>query len=672
LVDRLYRDDHDGAEDDFADERTAARRSGPRGADPGVDAAARTRLGSPAEDAAPPRPADRSPANKAALLGSGPTAAPRGTPRTGAILDKASVSRAAGSSSTSGNPTVPGGEAGRDRRASQGRSSTAGNPTVPGGEPGADRRAPPGSSPAPGGRARAASPVIAAAHDSPSARAAMRALSADDSMDATVTALAAPPGSPPQAASSATSGAAAAAAAAEAEAQRLAVPVGEFDHTQTVLEQGKLRIAHAQSTIKRDAASALLGLAEPGPARMPSAEVLFDDPTRQIGNPSFNDSSASSTSRFDRGDPTFGDDRGDATTLTPPATSASPTGTLRSSAALPRRRGLLGDVRYIATVVFGLRRARRELAALAARQATRQQSRRHHLITLGRAAVTVEGFEHAVLGSAREQLSSIEDERSQHAGHVAAADAELTRVRREREARAKQYAVDIAALDAELVTTAKQLEPLAKQVAAIKRRGVDLHETLAQIDAKIAATEASLGSPPGGVLDRAEIQAEIAMLRADRKSIQSDEPAIAGQLDTLDPRIAALEAARGDAQRKRVEIATGEIDDQRRVEELLAAIGAKRKVVDRAGIDAEARRDKILFKLGERLYVDRPDDLIAELAPIDAIDLELGSADRRVMELREILASVDRWKLARGIALVVLVVAAGAALALWLTLFPPW
>ncbi|HMG24714.1 MAG TPA: hypothetical protein VK607_25430, partial [Kofleriaceae bacterium] len=670
LVDRLYRDDHDGAEDDFADERTAARRSGPRGADPGVDAATRTRLGSPAEDAAAPRPAERSPAGRAALLGSGPTAAPRGTPRTGAILDKASApgSRAAGSSSTSGTPMVPGGEAGRDRRASQGRSSTAGNPTVPGGEPEADRRATPGSSPTPGGRASAASPVIAAAQDAPSARAALRARSADDSMEATMPALAAPPGSPAQAGSSAGSGA----AAAEAEAQRRAVPVGEFDHTQTVLEQGKLRIAHAQSTIKRDAASALLGLAEPGPARMPSAEILFDDPTRQIGNASFNDSSASSTSRFDRGDPTFGDDRGDATTLTPPATSASPTGTLRSSAALPRRRGLLGDVRYIATVVFGLRRARRELAALATRQATRQQSRRHHLITLGRAAVTVEGFEHAVLGSAREQLSSIEDERSQHAGHVAAADAELTRVRREREARAKQYAVDIAALDAELVTTAKQLEPLAKQVAAIKRRGVDLHETLAQIDAKIAATEASLGSPPGGVLDRAEIQAEIAMLRADRKSIQSDEPAIAGQLDTLDPRIAALEAARGDAQRKRVEIATGEIDDQRRVEELLAAIGAKRKVVDRAGIDAEARRDKILFKLGERLYVDRPDDLIAELAPIDAIDLELGSADRRMMELREILASVDRWKLARGIALVVLVVAAGAALALWLTLFPPW
>src|SRR5207344_609709 len=107
------------------------------------------------------------------------------------------------------------------------------------------------------------------------------------------------------------------------------------------------------------------------------------------------------------------------------------------------------------------------------------------------------------------------------------------------------------------------------------------------------------------------------------------------------PRVAALEASRGEAERQRAELETDEHDDQRRVEELLAAIGAKRKVVDRAAADAEALRDKILFKLGERLYVDRPAGVTAELAPIDEIDLELGSADRRMMELREILASVD-------------------------------
>ena len=48
------------------------------------------------------------------------------------------------------------------------------------------------------------------------------------------------------------------------------------------------------------------------------------------------------------------------------------------------------------------------------------------------------------------------------------------------------------------------------------------------------------------------------------------------------------------------------------------------------------------------------------------------TADRRMMELREILGSVDRWKLARGIALLVAIVVAAGALAGWLIFYPPW
>jgi predicted nucleic acid-binding Zn-ribbon protein len=461
---------------------------------------------------------------------------------------------------------------------------------------------------------------------------------------------------------------------------RLAVPVGEFDHAETVFEQDKLRIAHGQATIVRDAASALLGLAEPLTTARPDATDLHGDATA----PDLRDPSASSTGRFERGDPTLGDERGDRTATSLAASGHAPSGTLRSSAALPRRRGMAGDIRYVATVVFGLRAARRELAEIATKQATRQQSRRHHLVTLGRTAVALPEFlasapratgfsdlssnalDHPALGPARDQLAGIEDERSQHAGHVVAADSELTRVRRDREAKAKQYVTDLAAIDRELVAFARRLEPLEKEVAGLRKRAADMHEGLRRIDAKIAATEASLSSVKGKKLDRAQVQAELATLRADRKAIQGDEPALAGELDALNPRIAAIEAARTEAQRKRTELEAAEHDDQRRVEELLAAIGAKRKVVDRAAAGAEAARDKILFQLGERLYVDRPGDLAGQLAPIDEIDAELGLADRRMMELREILTSVDRWKLARGLALLVVLLGALATLAGWL------
>src|SRR5690606_7288505 len=136
------------------------------------------------------------------------------------------------------------------------------------------------------------------------------------------------------------------------------------------------------------------------------------------------------------------------------------------------------------------------------------------------------------------------------------------------------------------------------------------------------------------------------------------EPAIASQLDALEPRIAALVATRGELQKKKTELDKAEQDDQKRTLELLEAIGAKRKVVERAAAEAEEARDKALFELGEQLYVDRPAALTPQLSPIDQIDLELGEGDRRMMELKEILSNVDRWKLARGLAMILLALGA--------------
>jgi hypothetical protein len=46
--------------------------------------------------------------------------------------------------------------------------------------------------------------------------------------------------------------------------------------------------------------------------------------------------------------------------------------------------------------------------------------------------------------------------------------------------------------------------------------------------------------------------------------------------------------------------------------------------------------------------------------------MELGEADRRAMELREILSTIDKWKLARGIAVIVLVLGAVGGFTGWL------
>ncbi|HLL21998.1 MAG TPA: hypothetical protein VK427_07700, partial [Kofleriaceae bacterium] len=202
------------------------------------------------------------------------------------------------------------------------------------------------------------------------------------------------------------------------------------------------------------------------------------------------------------------------------------------------------------------------------------------------------------------------------------------------------------------------------------RKAAELQEQLRRIDGKIAATEAAtVASERSGKktkLDPAAIQAELASLKADRLAVQRDEPKLAAELDALNPRVASLEARRSEARKRKLELDEDEKQDQGRAQELLEAVGAKRKVLDRAVADAEVVRDKILLELGERIYVERPSIMSYELAPTDAIDVELGVTDRRVMELKEIISSVDHWKLARGIAGIVLTLAGLVALAVWL------
>jgi prefoldin subunit 5 len=412
-------------------------------------------------------------------------------------------------------------------------------------------------------------------------------------------------------------GAAPASSPTHTSAPKLAVPVGEFDSGVATIDEGRLRIRLGQETVRRDAADSLLQI------------------------------QADATTTGARGD----EARADATEIQAPSGAVpertTTGGRLRRHAALRRQRGLVGDVRYVFTVVRGVRSARRELAALEHKQGVRQTSRRRHLVTLGRAAVGTDAFEHAALVIARDALAQVEDERSQHAGAVAASDTELERVRRDREAHRKDHADRIAACDVELAGLAKQLEPLAKEATSVRWRADELRAALTRIDREIAETEASLVSVRAE-RDPAAIKADLATLRADRAAVQRDEPRIAAELDALNPQIAAIEASRMETQKRRRELEEAEERDRNRTAELLDAIGAKRKVVERAAGDAEAARDRALFELGDRLYVERPPTLAAQLAPIDTIDLELGESDRRMMELREILSNVDRAKLARG------------------------
>jgi hypothetical protein len=84
------------------------------------------------------------------------------------------------------------------------------------------------------------------------------------------------------------------------------VPRGEFEAAGTHVEEDKRRIAYEQSTLKRDAANAILHIAEQPETKVKAqpvevllhetAEMLRGDPTTHDGTPA--------TTKFERGDPT--------------------------------------------------------------------------------------------------------------------------------------------------------------------------------------------------------------------------------------------------------------------------------------------------------------------------------------------------------------------------------
>ena len=328
--------------------------------------------------------------------------------------------------------------------------------------------------------------------------------------------------------------------------------------------------------------------------------------------------------------------------------------TLRHAPSLPRRRGVWGDLRYVFTVAVGTRRARREMRKLEAEQLEREKTRRRHLMTIGRAAAGSAELDQTQIRKTRGNLQVVDQDRSNQAAQVAASDTEAEQVRRERASKSQAHREEIEKLELEIEQLTSKLEPMQRESAAARRRATDLRNALAKLDGRVGDVEAGRGK----WADSASQAAELAALRAERQGVAREEPTIAAQLDALVPRIASIEASRERLRRKVVELNEEEEDDARRSDELLSAIAAKRKVVERATADAEKARERMLAELGERIYVDRPSYLSAQLSPVDSLDVELGDGQRRIMELKEILASVDRWKQVRGIVFWLLILGA--------------
>ncbi|HKE17415.1 MAG TPA: hypothetical protein VKB80_21220 [Kofleriaceae bacterium] len=375
------------------------------------------------------------------------------------------------------------------------------------------------------------------------------------------------------------------------------------------------------------------------------------------------------------GEPTVPSGRSsDETMLEPPGSGAfavaradaarmagSTTAVLRLPQALRRRRGPWGDALYVFGSIVGVARANRELSAVARKLEAEKESRGRRLADVARLSLADSDLVSETVARGREEIIELEDQRSRRAGAVAAADAEVAALERGRDEERQRHAQELEALRRGDKEMGEKVEPLQRRVQATRRRAVRLIEAMDDLERRITRAEARL--PRLAQDERAAAEAHIASLLAERQAMADEQPTLAAELDELEPAIAGIIASRADARARVVRVEKAELDAVVRTAEKLTAARARRVVDERAEAELAQDQEESLAALGERLAVERPAELGSRLRGIEEHEVAIATLDRRHLELTELVKSVDRWAIARGV-LWLLALAVGVAAAL--------
>lgn len=307
----------------------------------------------------------------------------------------------------------------------------------------------------------------------------------------------------------------------------------------------------------------------------------------------------------------------------------------------------MGDIAYFFRVLAKRRSAKAEMEQIEARITNEKEARNTKLLNYARHAIGDDSYDQTLVGRARAALLNIEEKRSLHAGRIASANEKVTALERQREEVKAQRDEEVAKLEMEIRAVAASLDPLVARAALARKKTTRLRQQLHSLDEEIQKKEASLVAVSGAA-DKASVHAEMASIRAERDAVAQDEPAIAAEIDDLEPKIASLTSSRGELATQIEALAEEERLDVIRLAEKAEAVKASRVVEERAVSDQSAKRQKELLELGEGLHHDPPDTQDPKAAAIVRHDLEIGTLERRSLELSELLDSVEKGPMTRG------------------------
>jgi hypothetical protein len=336
---------------------------------------------------------------------------------------------------------------------------------------------------------------------------------------------------------------------------------------------------------------------------------------------------------------------------------------LRVPPTLPRRRGVFGDLLYIYTAMVGTGRARREMASAARKLDSERQARLRRLADLARLALADSALSSDILTAGREEIIDLEDQRSRVDGAAAAAEAEIASLERDREEEKKRHARELDELRRSGTDIDEKLEPLQRRLRTALRRVARLQENMACLDSKLTKAESRLAKLSAE--KKAEAEATIATMRAERRGLDKEEPELAAEIDQLEPAIASLTASRAEGRARAARIEEQERAAVLRVAEKVVAVKARCVVDERAEEELALAQEEALRALGERLAVERSPEIVPRLRGIEEHEVAIGTLERRHLELTELLHGVDRWTVARGVLWLLVIAVAVAAALVW-------
>jgi predicted nucleic acid-binding Zn-ribbon protein len=337
---------------------------------------------------------------------------------------------------------------------------------------------------------------------------------------------------------------------------------------------------------------------------------------------------------------------------------------------LPRRQGVLGDLRYLFTAIVGVVKTRKQLRDLREKLEVEREARKGLVRLMARELLDSRAVDVDAVREARALLDEVETERARHATDVVAATSVIAALEEDGEAESLAADAEIGRIAGAIADLDQEIEELEHVVAGHHRHlnqkrveGRRLERRIARLDKRLDSDSAE---------EVAKIQSELVAVRAMHETALAAQPRIAAEIQTLLPRIEALQARQAgrEAELPAAQERVQAIEEQ--YAQRSTAAQARKDAAERALAATADEVRELVAGLGERLCLERPERAeaspgMARMAMVDGCDSAMADIDRQILERSERLRRIDRAAVARG-GLLALGLGAVMAALIWLGL----